>query len=262
MQLAWLTDVHLNFVGLGDRKRLYSSIREARPDGVLLGGDIGEAPDLLEFLHEIERSVGMPIYFVLGNHDFYRSTIADVNARVRAIKRPNLIWLTDSRVQLLSDQTALIGDDGWADGRLGNYSNSRVFLNDYLLIGEFLGLDASSRLALLNRLADAAAARLAGKLREACGLRKRVILLTHVPPFREACWYEGRLSDDDWVPHFASKAAGDVIVEIMDERPDCELLVLCGHTHGAGEVRMRPNVRVKTGGAEYRHPVIQEVFEV
>jgi Icc-related predicted phosphoesterase len=114
----------------------------------------------------------------------------------------------------------------------------------------------------MNRLGDAAAARLSGKLREACGLRKRVILLTHVPPFREACWYEGKVSDDDWVPHFASKASGDAIVQVMDEHSECELLVLCGHTHGAGVVSIRPNVLVKTGGAEYGRPVIQEMFEV
>ena len=35
------------------------------------------------------------------------------------------------------------------------------------------------------------------------------------------------------------------------------LTVLCGHTHGAGEVKILPNLLVKTGGAEYKKPELQ-----
>jgi Icc protein len=262
MRLAWLTDVHLNFVPIEGRRQFYASIRETHPDAVLLSGDIAEGVDLLDFLHEIERGLAMPIYFVLGNHDFYRSSFADVRKRVRSLGMPNLLWLTDSGVQLLGEETALIGHDGWADGRFGDYFHSRVFLNDYVLIKEFAGLTASSRLEFMNRLADEAAAKISKKLSEACGLRRRIILVTHVPPFREACWYEGKPSDDEWLPHFASKAMGDAIVEVMDRHPQCDLLVLCGHTHGQGMVQIRPNVLVKTGGAEYRRPIVQEILDV
>lgn len=37
----------------------------------------------------------------------------------------------------------------------------------------------------------------------------------HVPPFREASWHQGRISDDDWLPHFTCKAVGDVLREAM-----------------------------------------------
>ena len=260
MRLAWLTDIHLNFVKLEDRRRFYSAIRDAQPDAVLLGGDVAEAPTLVEQLCDIERALDRPVYFVLGNHDFYRSSLENVHARIRLLMPPNLIWLTDSGVQLLSDETALVGDDGWADGRIGSYLDSGVFLNDYLLIHEFAGLSTPERLRLLNQLGDAAAARLGPKLREACAQRKHIILLTHVPPFREACWHEGRRSDADWLPHFSSKAAGDAILEVMDQHPECELLVLCGHTHGEGFAQMRRNVFVKTGGAVYGMPIVQEII--
>jgi len=261
MRLAWLTDIHLNFVPFDERQRLYSSIAA---DGVLISGDIAEAPGVGEMLLEMKRMLDVPIYFVLGNHDFYRSSFADVHARMRALTAnlTNLIWLTDSAPQLLSDNTAAIGEDGWADGRLGDYANSRVMLNDYFLITDFIGLSPSARLTLMNRLADEAAAKVSKKLREACSLRRRVILVTHVPPFRESCWYEGKPSNDEWLPHFASKAMGDAIVDVMDGHPANELLVLCGHTHGAGIVQIRPNLMVKTGGAVYRRPEIQEVFDL
>jgi Icc-related predicted phosphoesterase len=90
----------------------------------------------------------------------------------------------------------------------------------------------------------------------------RVILLTHVPPFRESCWHEGRISSDDFLPHFTCKAVGDVLLEIVESRRDRELTVLCGHTHGRGEVEILPNLRVVTGGAEYGKPELQRVIEV
>jgi hypothetical protein len=84
-----------------------------------------------------------------------------------------------------------------------------------------------------------------------------VIAVTHVPPFREACWHQRNLSGDAWLPHFACKAAGDALVDVMTSYPDHELLVLCGHTHSPGTAQILPNLRVLTGGAEYGRPAIQ-----
>lgn len=261
MQLAWLTDIHLNFVKPDDRQTFYASVREAQPDAVLLSGDIAEAPTIIEYLTEIERGLKVPVYFVLGNHDFYRSSFSIVEKRVREVPS-NLIWLTASDVQWLGEDTALVGDDGCADGRFGNFEASPIFLNDYLLINEFVGLEKPARLRLMNHLGDAAAARIKPKLHAACTQRKRVILVTHVPPFRESCRYNGKISDDDWLPHMSSKAMGDAIIEVMDQYPECKLQVLCGHTHGEAMVQIRPNITAVTGGAQYGRPAIQSIVEV
>lgn len=261
MRLAWITDIHLNFVKLEDRNRFYATIRAASPDAVLIGGDIAEAPTFQGYLREMQRAFQTPVYFVLGNHDFYRSSIPDVTASLRGLDIPKATWLTHSDVQLVTDKTALIGDDGWADGRFGNHTYSPIYLNDYELINEFVGLDKSGRLRLLNALGDAAAKRLKAKLEEACVLRKRILMLTHVPPFREACWHEGHISDDNWLPHFACKAMGEAMLEVMDEQPECELTVLCGHTHGQGIAHPRPNVVVHSAGAVYGRPALQQILE-
>ena len=89
-----------------------------------------------------------------------------------------------------------------------------------------------------------------------------VIAVTHVPPFKEAAWYNGRHSDDNYLPHFACKAVGDVMRRIMEANPQSRLTVLCGHTHGSGEVRVMENLQVLTGGAEYGNPVIQRIFDI
>ena len=48
----------------------------------------------------------------------------------------------------------------------------------------------------------------------------------------------------------------------MESRPDRELMVMCGHTHGRGEAEILPNLRVLTGGAECGNPELQRVFDV
>ena len=71
-RLAWMTDLHLNFVAPRQVERLCRSVIEAGADAVLLTGDIGEAQDLEGQLESLDAGLGLPLYFVLGNHDFYR----------------------------------------------------------------------------------------------------------------------------------------------------------------------------------------------
>lgn len=47
-----------------------------------------------------------------------------------------MFWLPASGPQLLANNTILLGQDGWADGRLGDYQNSRVILNDSRMIAD------------------------------------------------------------------------------------------------------------------------------
>ena len=37
------------------------------------------------------------------------------------------------------------------------------------------------------------------------------------------------------LPYFACRAVGEVLREAIAVRPECEMTVLCGHTHLAGE---------------------------
>ena len=54
------------------------------------------------------------------------------------------------------------------------------------------------------------------------------------------------------------RTVSDVLVDTMQRHPECDLTVLCGHTHSPGEATVLPNLVVKTGGAVYSHPRIQE----
>ena len=143
-----------------------------------------------------------------------------------------------------------------------------MFLNDFIAIQELrkpkgdFGIDKPALEGALNVLGDEAARHFDRVLPQAAASYSRVIALTHVPPFVEAAWHEGRHSDDDWSPHFACKAVGNTLRHVMDAHPQSQLLVLCGHTHGCGEVQMAENLRVLTGHAEYSEPVVQRVFDI
>lgn len=262
-RLAWCTDIHLNFLDEHGIEAFCRDVTGHEPDGVVITGDISDSTRLARHLGLLEKYLARPIYFVLGNHDFYGGSIEVVRDQVRTLSAlsKHLIWLPAAGVVALSRTTALVGHDGWADGRLGDWAGSDVMLNDYVHIAELAGLGKIARLERLRQLADQAAGYLRSILPAALERHPRVLVVTHVPPFEAACWHSGRTSDEHWLPHFSSHAMGNALAEAMIERPDRQMVVLCGHTHGGGTARILPNLTVHTGGAEYGAPSVQQILE-
>jgi hypothetical protein len=217
-------------------------------------------------LRHIAEHLPRPIYFVLGNHDFYYGSIREVRAAATrvcaAADSPGKLHYLSALTEPIAVTTTvgLIGHDGWADARLGDYERSLVMMNDYRLIAELASHGKRDRWPILHALGDEAADHIRRVLPRALEQFEQVLLATHVPPLREACWHEGRPSDDEWAPHFTCKAMGDAILEIMRDFPHRQLTVLCGHTHSPGECRPLPNIHILTGGAKYGQPAIQRVL--
>lgn len=263
-RLAWLTDLHLNFLPYQEVDLFLGRVAAIEPDAVIITGDVSHAHDLVEMLAKIDDALDCPAYFVLGNHDFYHGSIHQLRAAAARLsdERPGLVYLTvrHEPVELLPG-IGLVGHDGWADARLGDYERSLVMMNDYRLIAELAGLTKLQRLPLLHALGDAAAEHVRAVLPTALEKYPHVILATHIPPLREACWHDGQLSDDEWAPHFTCKAMGDATLEIMGDYPERRLTIFCGHTHSSGQCRPAPNIEVLTGGAKYGAPAITRVFD-
>jgi len=74
MQLAWMTDIHLNFLEPLGRRRFLESARD-QADAFVISGDIAESPSITGILTEMADVWQKPIHLVLGNHDFYRGSI-------------------------------------------------------------------------------------------------------------------------------------------------------------------------------------------
>jgi predicted MPP superfamily phosphohydrolase len=277
-RIAWCSDIHLNFVPFLDStlEHLVSDAQALDAEMLVICGDIsGGEKTLQDSLTAIELAFGNRVFFVLGNHDFYRLTFAEGHEIARQAVRNSVLvhdddnilcWLTDGIIERLSDDAVLIGHDGWYDARTGLLQN-KVFLNDFYEIGDFSPLSAISRIPgpLIMRMreaADEAAAYFDMMLPKALAQARKVVLATHVPPFPQAAWHDGKQSDPDWMPFFCSVCVGNVLVKYMEANPDKELLVLCGHTHGEGEVQILPNLKVLTAGARYGHPKLQGIIEV
>jgi len=266
MKLIWLTDIHLNFLDAEERVLFYRSVAEKDCDAVLISGDIAEAPSITVILKEIAAHLKKPICFVLGNHDYYRGQIDVVKAEMVSITKTedHLNWLPESGPVLLEKDILLLGEDGWADGRYGDYANSPVVLNDSGMIADLFRESTKGKYKLLEKmqqLADDDAKKLYADLTDAIKKHqpKNIIVLTHVPPFKEASMYEGKMSGDDFLPFFSSKATGDVLLKIAKENIDRDFLVLCGHTHHEAHYQASDNLTVRVGGAEYSQPKIEEV---
>ncbi|HUQ05613.1 MAG TPA: metallophosphoesterase [Kofleriaceae bacterium] len=262
MRVAWLTDIHLDFLDPAARAGLAATVRAEQPDTVVVTGDIAIAPTVLDLIEQLAAGCGAPLHYVLGNHDYYRGSIADVRARAAATTAGRSRWLHAGGVVRLDATTALVGVDGWGDARLGNFVTTRVMLNDFIFIEELSGISRGALRERLEAYGDESATRLRALLAEALAWAEHVVVATHVPPFREACWHEGAISNDDWLPFFTCKATGDVLRETFAAHPRARATVLCGHTHSSGQADLLPNLRVLTGAAEYGAPRIQQVIEL
>lgn len=236
----------------------------ARLDGCLLTGDISEADDVAWQLKQLSFELACPLYFVLGNHDFYHGRIERVREQVRGIcaHDSRLHYLTGGAPIRVADQWVLCGDDGWADARQGDYFHSSVRMNDFRLIEDLVELDEVSRYRFLRKQGAAAAWRLSNQLKIAAGMARRILVATHVPPFRESCWYDGRHSDDNWAPFFICHSLGWALKRFCQSHPQHEVLVLCGHTHHAGRSRIAENLTVWTGAAEYGVPSLCALLDL
>lgn len=201
MRVGWLSDIHLNFLDYEGVSEFISGLASADVDLWAVSGDIGEADSVLDYLDRLASGLGRPVYFVLGNHDYYGSSISDVTERVnRATREGEMQWLNSSSPVDLNCPFAIVGDDGWGDGRSGDPRGSRVDLSDFYLIEELTELPRTDLIAKVKELGDACASRLAPKLEKAAERNGRVCIVTHVPPFEGAAWYDGKQSGPEWLP--------------------------------------------------------------
>ncbi len=288
--VVWLTDIHLNFLEDNGLRQFVETIQKSGADSVWISGDISEGDSLVGLLGKLAESLRCPIYFVLGNHDYYKSSIQHVRAEVREVCAVSsyLAWLSESECVEITPEVGLLGHDSWADGRFGDYAGSDLILSDHFAIEDFNpffsrdGVEPYStedesrqmlhwissstakqhRLARMQELADEAERYVRENLPPALDRYSQVYFLTHVPPFREACFHTGQISDDHGLPHFACKAVGDTLVTIMKQYPHRRFVVLCGHTHSPAEARILDNLTVHAGQAVYGQPQIQRIFEL
>ncbi len=255
--ILWTSDPHLDHAP--DLKRAeYRNYLRGAPGAVLVStGDTSVYSHLIADLEFLADAAARPLYFVLGNHDHYGSSVAAVRDGMLALaeRRPEIQWLPPAGVVSLGAETVLVGVDGWADGRHGDPLATRFVLNDDRFIGEIAAQQTrAARLAVKRALADADANRLRVLLERAVTIARTIVIATHVPPFVEALPSGGRLAQPGWLPLLVCGATGSVIQQAASDHPGHQFQVLSGHTHAATDVRIAANLRCIVAGARYGEP--------
>ena len=266
MRLCWVTDPHFDHADTVARERFIQEVLAKGPDVVVVTGDIGVAHTFAAWLEWMVMEIGKPICFVLGNHDFYGGnktipSIAEVRQEAASLLPKGAVYLSNAGVYPISAGTALVGHDGWYDGRYAIIHKSNVRINDHELVRDLRRLPYKDLDKKIKVLADEAATSMRRGIELAVHKHKRVVVATHVAPFPECATYQGRPSDRDWLPWFSSKATGDMLLEACAKHPSHEFLVLCGHSHGGSDVHKLPNLRIVTGAAVYGYPEVANTFE-
>lgn len=285
MKIVWATDIHLDFI-TNPRNPVVSAknldtfcglLNKENPELVLLTGDISIAPHLRDHLLAIETRIKVPLYFVLGNHDFWNGDIETVRATMTAISSESerLRYLSAIPYVPLSNDIALVGHDGWYDGFNGQPNETRFNMNDWYRISDFVqvngvdsdGLDSPDIVAILNvarRQATKAARHVADGIKSCLTHRKppkKVIIATHFPPFVNPI-NASKDTPTDLYPWYSSKTMGDMLLAAANAYPKISFEVFCGHIHAPYEGYIAPNLLLRSGAAEYAAPNVQGVFNI
>ena len=258
-RIAWFTDVHFETLTREAVQEYLETNATRRFDVALLGGDIGKGPSTYRYLEMAMQIWKRPIYFVLGNHDFYVSSLQATheNMSVWSKARTNAHYLPAHAPVEVEPGCVLLGQNGWGDARVGSPETSKARMNDWVYIEEFAGLGSTARIALLKRLGDQAAAALEVQIVNVLEKYSSIILLTHVPPFEVTC-----ADKEDGAPYYCCVAMGDVIRKLMKGRADKRMLILSGHVHCTSHQQVLPNVLQLTADAKYTGPCPPTEFEV
>lgn len=228
-------------------------------DILMITGDISTSRKLHAHLELLSRSSNARLLYVLGNHDYWGSSIASTNDSLSMHDgtNGNPTFMDHVDVVHIDDSTCVVGESAWYDGRLGQQGEPTFIMNDWYKIQEFYDGNESTVRQISARIADSAAERLRAKLQIAHSRGyKRIIVMTHYPTHEGSCMHLGRPSDHYALPWFSSKVTGDVIDEFSLAHSEIMLEVVCGHTHSPCKYRASGNVMVSVTGASYGCPRI------
>lgn len=267
-KLAFMSDLHLNFLSEELVINFARQVANANVDAIVISGDISEGQTIQHDLQVLESIIQRPIYFVCGNHDFYGDSIENMNKLLiqQQQKSSFLKYLPNMSYESLSPTTAIVGHNCWYDGFYGEPKQSSMFLNDWRLIKEFTEVDAffnvNKRLEVCRKLAETGMRHIHNGIKAASRYAKKIIVVSHFVPFPEAHYFRGRLGDKYSQPWYVSRMLGDLLVTAADTFPNIEFVSLCGHTHGECTLQKKNNLNVIVAGAEYTKPKVQCILNV
>lgn len=264
-KLCWLTDLHLDRTAPDERSALFRKLRNDDYDQAIITGDIATAETLCDELAQLADACGKkPLYYTLGNHDFYGSDLEQVYGRMRRLcdKIPNLHHLQDAGVVRLNQTTALVGHHGWADARAGWGRKTVIKSPDHVSIDDFSRLSQSECYDRMEGLGNESTKLIRRLLVPTLARYQHVVVATHVPPFPSCTQYDDRRCGKTHLPHYCNVSMGAMLIALAKRHSHRRITVIAGHTHSACKANIIKNLRCIVGGVIPRKPQIQETLIV
>ena len=250
----WYTDLHLDKVFPWTLIRFIFHIIRGSPKGVFLTGDISTGILTIYHLKLLAILIKCPIYFILGNHDYHLTSIDKQHDRIRNLckEHSNLIWLTESDVISLNNEVGLIGVEGWYSAELGNPKYLKATM-DWFMTDEFRKLPTmDQRIDLFKDLANKSCIQLEDKLLKALSKGyKKIYILTHFPPWKEATNNVGKLFEKYFLPYNVNLGLGKMIERVMKNYESINAIILAGHIHEDCLINISNNIECKVNKAKH-----------
>lgn len=260
----WLSDVHLDKTAQSRIGRLLEQIADTQFDCVVITGDISTSKKLTEHLALLAKACApRPIYFVTGNHDYYGSSMAGVDAAITSLcgKVENLHHLDGRQIIPLTRDVCLIGHGGWADARAGYGLRTCLRSPDHRAIRDFQDLSREQCLLRMQELGKGSARAIRQILPLALTRYQHVVILTHTPPYAKAVRYNGVPCGPVHLPHFVNVSAGRAIRGIARAFPHRRITILAGHAHSSTVTHIDPIICVRVAQARTGRPGPLEILQ-
>ncbi len=256
----WFTDVHLSSGFPFSRKHFCQKINQEKPKAVFITGDISNGLFLSSDLEYIANNSQSEIFFVLGNHDYYWTSISKTHSNIRNLvsKYRKLCWLTDVDFIELNQSTALIGEEGWYDGRIGNSSYLNLTADWFLIEEGRKCKNFQEKLDFYRQLSRSSNQSIKTKITNVLKKYNTIYLLTHFPPWREATRAQGTILESYWEPYNVNYLLGLELESIMNNNLDKKLVVLCGHTHTPSVINVNSNIECFVGDGNFFKKINKE----
>lgn len=276
MNIAWFTDIHLDCVD-----NLESSLKRIRDESafseiVVITGDISVGNSVARHINLLENYLDKPIYFVMGNHDYYFSNILETRKNVVNLCRRLTYakYLGAVPYVRIDNKTAIIGSDGWYDGINGNANDSELIMNDWLHISDFSpaikttmvgkSIDKNIILQISRAICNASVNHIFKGIKSAADQFEHLIIATHFPPFAET-YTDNKFKNIDRefvIPWYSSRTMGEMLLSAAKTYPDVQFTVLSGHTHGQFSGKILGNLHAKVGKSQYGAPQISGHIDI
>lgn len=197
MKIALLSDLHVETHPESPRLEVWEDV-----DAILLAGDVSEGVACRRWAEEWQRQTGVPVCFVLGNHEYYGNELEDLERQCRQGLPPGVHLLQCNEVRL--GDYLLLGATLWTDFALyGDVSAAQeaaaYYMPDYQMIslgGRLLTPDDTAQIHAVHR------DWLRSRLQQARDSGLRTIVMTHHAPTPRSI--APRFAGSDASPAFAS----------------------------------------------------------